>query len=265
MFRLLKYSLLIIVQFAFAFPIVAQTPHATIKTEAEKLVTDNLGNAYLIDGATINKFDSIGVLQKSFSNKNFGAITSADATNALRIILFYKDFNRIITLDNTLSEIAEATALETIGFPLTALAAASHDNGLWIYDQTNFELVRLNRNLQIENRTGNLSQVLGIALQPNFIIEKDNRLFLNNPSTGIMIFDIFGTYSKTIPEKELKNFQVLDEHIIYYRKPELSEINITTLEKTIFDGIDPEALVVRIEKKAFFILKENELQIFNKK
>lgn len=116
MFRLLKYSLLIIVQFAFAFPIVAQTPHATIKTEAEKLVTDNLGNAYLIDGATINKVDSIGVLQKSFSNKNFGAITSADATNALRIILFYKDFNRIITLDNTLSEIAEATALETIDF-----------------------------------------------------------------------------------------------------------------------------------------------------
>ena len=183
----------------------------------------------------------------------------------MRIILFYKDFNRIITLDNTLSEVGEATALETIGFPLTALAAASHDNGLWIYDQTNFELVRLNRNLQIENRTGNLSQVLGIALQPNFIIEKDNRLFLNNPSTGILIFDIFGTYSKTIPEKELKNFQVLDENIIYYRKPELSEINITTLEKTVFDGIDPEALVVRIEKKAFFILKENELQIFNKK
>jgi hypothetical protein len=259
-----------IFKFLIFLPLLAfipktQKPDYIVKTDAEKMTTDNIGNVYLIKGESIFKCDSAGVVQKSFSNKNFGAITSADATNALRIILFYKDFNRVVTLDNTMSQNGEPIALETIGFPLASLVAASHDNGMWIYDPANFELVRLNRNLQIENRSGNLSQILGIDLQPNFIIEKDNRLFLNNPSTGILIFDVFGTYSKTIPEKNLKNFQISDDNIIYYRKPEMAEVNVLTLEKTFFEGIDSTAIAVRFEKNAVFVLKEKELDIFNKK
>lgn len=243
----------------------------TINEPATNFTTDNLGNAYLINGPTIRKFDSHGIFQKEFSNKNFGAVSSVDATNALRIVLFYRDFNRVIFLDNTMSQNGDPVQLEALGFPLATLAAYSHDNGLWIYDQQNFELIRFNRSLQIEQRTGNLSQVLGIdSLQPDFILEKDNRLFLHNPSTGIMIFDIFGTYSKTIPVKDLKNFQVEDDNIIWFAK-EMNYVNIRTLETGLrphseAGAIDqqfrnPELINVRKEMNSYYFFDSKKLVI----
>ena len=243
----------------------------TINEAATNFTTDNLGNAYLINGPTIRKFDSHGIFQKEFSNKNFGAVSSADATNALRIVLFYRDFNRVVFLDNTMSQNGDPVQLEALGFPLATLAASSHDNGLWIYDQQNFELVRFNRSLQIEQRTGNLSQVLGIdSLQPDFILEKDNRLFLHNPTTGIMIFDIFGTYSKTIPVKGIKTFQVEDDNIIWFAK-EMNYINIRTLETglrphsetgTIDEQFhNAELLNVRKEMNAYYFFDLKKLVI----
>lgn len=203
-------------------------------------------------------------MQKEFSNKNFGAITSADATNALRIVLFYRDFNRVVFLDNTMSPINQPIQLETIGFPLATLVASSHDNGLWIYDQQNFELVRLDQNLQVEQRTGNLSQLLGIdTLQPNFLIEKDNRLLLNNPTTGVLVFDIFGTYSKTIPVKNLKSLQLIDNSLIWFNGSSLSAENILTAETTLYEQpVDTSASNMRVEPKAIFVLNENGLKAY---
>jgi hypothetical protein len=255
----------------FLLPLISfspetRKPDVTVNVEAEKMTSDNLGNVYLIKGESIFKYDSLGVLQKTFSNKNFGAITSADATNALRIILFYKDFNRVVTLDNTLSLNGEPLTLETIGFPMASLVAASHENGLWIYDQQNFELVLLNRNLQVEHRSGNLSQILGIELQPNFIIEKDNRLFLNNPVTGILVFDVFGTYSKTIPILNLKSFQVVDNSVLYYKGRNLQADAILVNDhidytKPIGDTLTKD---MRMERNAIFVLKEKTLDIYRK-
>lgn len=249
-----------------AFSPSGGAPSASINIEADKMTTDNLGNVYLIKGESIFKYDSLGHLQKTYSNKNYGNITSADATNALRIILFYKDFNRVVTLDNTMSQNGSALTFETIGFPLASLVASSYENGLWIYDQQNFELVRLNRNLQAEHRSGNLSQILGIELQPNFILEKDNRLFLNNPSTGILIFDIFGTYSKTIPVLNLESFQVQDNSIIYYQDGKLQVENIQVNDhinytKPVGDSLTKD---MRMEKNAVFVLKKNQLDIYRK-
>lgn len=259
------FTFLIILLPLGAFSPVTKTPDFIVNIEAERMTTDNIGNVYLIKGEGISKYDSKGVLQKTFSNKNFGAITSADATNALRIILFYKDFNRVVTLDNTLSQNGDPLTLETIGYPLASLVAASHDNGLWIYDQANFELIRLNRNLQVENRSGNLSQILGIELQPNFLIEKDNRLFLNNPTTGILIFDVFGTYSKTLPILSLKKFQVVDDAIVYFENGELVAESIPIDTKLFFtEPSDTSALDMRMEKNAIFVLKKNTLEIYTK-
>lgn len=261
-----SFSLLILLLTFVAFVPETRQPDVMVNVVAEKMTSDNLGNVYLIKDESIFKYDSLGVLQKTFSNKTFGAITSADATNALRIILFYKDFNRVVTLDNTLSENGEALTLETIGFPMTSLVAASHDNGLWIYDMRNFELIRLNRNLQVEHRSGNLSQILGIELQPNFLIEKDNRVFLNNPGTGIILFDVFGTYSKTLPITNLKSFQVVDNTVVYYKEGILQADAILVNDHLVYTSPvgDSATKDMRMERNAIFVLNEKRLDIYHK-
>jgi hypothetical protein len=260
-----------LITFLILLPLIAfmpgtKSPDVSVKTDADKITSDNLGNVYLIKDESIFKYDSLGVLQKTFNNKTFGAITSADATNALRIVLFYKDFNRVVTLDNTLSQNGEALTLETIGFPLASLVAASHDNGLWIYDMRNFELIRLNRNMQEEHRSGNLSQILGIELQPNFMIEKDNRVFVNNPGTGILVFDVFGTYSKTIPVLNLKSFQVRDDAVVYYKDYHLQMDFIKLNDHIDFTSPlgDTATKDMRMERNAIFVLNNKGLDIYKK-
>ncbi len=229
-------------------------PDYNVEISSNAMVTDNLSNVYLISDDRFLKYDMKLKLQKEFSNKNFGNITTADVTNPLRPLLFYQEFGRIVFLDNTLSLNGEPIALEKLGYPLATLAASSYDNSLWIYDQPSFELIRFNTALEITNRTGNLSQILGIELQPNFILEKDNRLFVNNPKTGILVFDVFGTYIKTIPILDLTNFQVADDQISYFRMSILKAWNITTAETT--DYTQPQsatALNMRLEREAIFV------------
>lgn len=245
------------------FSFVDRAPSCTIRETATAITTDNLKNVYLINGESIRKFDSSCTFQKEFSNKDFGNITSADATNPLRIVLFYRDFNRVVFLDNTMSQNGDAVQLESLGFPLASLAASSHDNGLWIYDQANFELIRFNRNMQIEQRTGNLAQLLGIDLQPDFMMEKGDRLYLNNPATGIIVFDVFGTYSKTIPVKGLRTFQATENTLFYMTGGNLVAENILTLETISYEEpTDANAIDIRKESNRFYVLLKDATEIY---
>lgn len=237
-----------------------------LKAGSDAIVTDNLANVYVVNNDQFTKYDMKLRFQKEFSNKNFGNITTADVTNPLRLLLFYRDFGRIVFLDNTLSQNGEPIALEKLGYPLAILAASSYDNGLWIYDQPTFELLRFNKPLEISNRTGNLSQILGIDLQPNFILEKDNRLFVNNPKTGILVFDVFGTYIKTVPVTNLINFQVADDELVYFSGGILHSWNITTSEVTDYsEPRNASAISMRMERDAIFVQDSIEVSSFLRK
>ncbi len=250
----MRIFILLMAMMSVAFVQDSKRKNATIRQRSQLMVTDNIGNVYLCYNDQILKYDADGIFIKEFSNKNFGNIAHADATNALRILLFYKEVSRIIFLDNTLSINAEPVQLEALGFPNAQLACTSMENGLWLYDQDNFELIRLNRNLQIEQRTGNLGQVLNISIQPNFMVEKNNRLFVNNPSTGIMIFDIYGTYAKTIPIKNLTSFQVLEDRIIYFEEQKLKAVDLLSyMDIEYKDSEFKGALNVRLEKQKMVV------------
>lgn len=247
----------------FAFVSGGRKPDHVLEAKANLVVTDNLANVYLVNNDQFVKYDSKLIKLKEFSNKNFGAITSADVNNPLRILLFYRDFSRIVFLDNTLSQNGDPLALEKLGFPMATLAASSFDNGLWIYDQPSFELIRFSNNLEISGRTGNLSQILGIELQPNFILEKDNRIFLNNPNTGILIFDVFGTYIKTVPIVNLTTFQVADDEIVYFSEGNLHSWNLKTSETTIYEEpANSSALNMRLERDAIVVHETSGISSF---
>src|ERR1700758_5875448 len=76
----------------------------TIRSKADFFTTDNFGNTYLIKAEEIRKYTATGDLLKIYSNKNLGKITSVDASNSLRLLVFYKDFASIAILDDQLSQ-----------------------------------------------------------------------------------------------------------------------------------------------------------------
>jgi hypothetical protein len=235
----------------------------SVPAKGKSLSTDNLGNAYVIKGDMITKYKDDGTLFRVYSNKRLGSITSADVLNPLKIVLFYRDFSRIVFLDNTVTENGNALNLEDYQLELASLACASFDNGLWIYDPVRYLLVRYNQQLQESVRITNLNQILGYAPQPNFLMEYENILYMNDPEHGILKFDIFGTYLTTIPIKHLEKFQVTDERLIYLRGGnEMNVFGLKTLQSDTLKVPTIDHIDARWWKNRLYLLRKDSLTVF---
>jgi hypothetical protein len=189
----------------------------TIKIKHDFFSVDNIGNIYTVKEDEMVKHLANGKFFARYSNLKLGSITNIDVTNPLKLVLYYRDFQQIIFLDNQLSVNSDVVSLETLGYEQTELVCASANNSFWIYEKRNNELHRFNENSKKVTSTGNLKQVLQADINPNYMTEHNGYLFLNSPGTGIYVFDIFGAFSKVIALKGLNQFEV-SENIIYYRK-----------------------------------------------
>lgn len=231
----MKYKILIIFYLFISAHLCAQKNQWELlwKTavKGKILGTDNLGNAYVINADVISKYRDNGQFYRVYSNKKMGKITFADVSNPLKIVLFYRDFSRIIFVDNTLTENGNPLQLEDRDLELASLACTSYDNGLWLYDPVRFVLVRFNQQLQETVRITNLNQILGYAPDPDFMTEHESMLYINDPERGILKFDIFGTYLSTIPLKGLRTFQVEANSVFYSNiKGKLMAFGLKTLQ-----------------------------------
>ncbi|MBA3899987.1 MAG: hypothetical protein H0X62_07225 [Bacteroidetes bacterium] len=235
---------------------------ARIEFKADGFTTDNLGNVYLRKAEELKKYNQDGKLLNPYSDKSLGKVSSVDATNFLKLVVFYRDFSKIVFLDNMLAPTGEPIQLQRLELEQATLAASSHNNGLWLYHQFEFKLIRLGQNLKPSHQTPNLMQLMGYQMNPNFLLEVNNMVFLNNPETGILLFDIFGTYNKTIPIRGLESFQVIGNEIFYFLNKEFRSYNLKTLEESRINLPEAYPIDVRIEKKRLFVLSKDALTIY---
>ena len=200
--------------------------------------TDTFGNIYVMSTNEISKYNAKGILQKTFSNKRYGKISFLDATNPLKILVYYKDFQQIVFLDDQLTLSNNPISLENLGYEQTSLVCSSMNNSFWLYNNQNNELVRYSKELQPLVKTGNLKQILQSDIKPNFIKEHNGNLYLNCPSFGILVFDIYGTFSKIIPLKNLAEFDIVNGNVFYFENKTLKEYQLqtfNTIEKQFAD------------------------------
>jgi hypothetical protein len=190
--------------------------------------SDPLLNIYAIRGSEIVKHDPAGQFLFRYSDMQLGNISHTDATFPLRLLLLYNELNYAILLDNTLSDKRGAIHLLNHGVGLAQVGCSSVQNHFWFYDAMSFSLSRHNENFQKVLETGNLAQILGISLEPTYMAEFANRVYVNNPATGILVFDIFGTYIKTLPIRGIERFQIFENSLAYHSKGRLYRYDLRT-------------------------------------
>ncbi|MBL7882647.1 MAG: hypothetical protein JNL69_01150 [Bacteroidia bacterium] len=247
---------------------IAQTNYKLVKSiemEIDFFTTDNQSNTYVVKGNELNKFDKSGKLLYKYSNKNLGNIDFVDATNMLRVLVYYKNFSQVVFLDNTLSLNTEPVSFDVLGYQQVQLACSSHNNSMWIYDQQNFELIRLSKNYDKTQQTGNINLLINIPLQPNYLLEYDNKLYLNNPTTGILVFDIYGTYYKTIPVKNAEKIQAIGDWVYFKNENTVKAYNLKTTEETEFKMPLSSFNNFRLESKTLFIQTNKGISIYTEK
>jgi hypothetical protein len=250
-------NLLVILSFIISANTFAQVSPLNFK--GTRLTTDQLGYYYEISENKINKFTESGTLDCAYSNNLLGVIANVDVSNPQKILVYFRDFTKILFLDNTLSPSSEVIDLTDLELDETLLVCRSYNDGIWYYDPVHFKLTRKNQELITTNTSGNLANLLNTKISANFLVENNNRLYLNDQNLGILVFDNYGTYLKTLPLIGLNAFQVKDKQLVYCNKNnKIETYDFFTLETMEYKPhIYSDILQVRVETDKIFIVDKN--------
>jgi hypothetical protein len=126
------------------------------------------------------------------------------------------------------------------------------------------QLERYNTNLQMEQQSTDLSLLIDNDEQPNFLIEKNDYLYLNYPNNGIMIFDYAGNYIKKIAVKGINNIYVDGNNISYYLDNKIIINN--TMDFTKEEIVLPDTIGVlnaSLTTGRLFVFKEGLVSVYN--
>ena len=240
--------------------------YKNIPIEARFLTTDKLQQSYLVnDQNDVIKFNPAGTEVFRYSNNKLGHLETIDVSNPFHILLYYPDYGSVLILDRTLSEINHYSLLD-LGIPQTHALGVSFDNNIWIYDELAFRLRKHDEQGKVLVESVDLSAMLPESIHPISIRENNNQVYLHDPKTGILIFDVFGQYIKTIPFKNLSSLQVRDQHVFGLQDHQFYVWQIETGIKHPIKlpiKLDQE-IQIRLEQNSLFALNEKGLQIFKR-
>lgn len=201
-----------------------------IESKIDILDSDYLGNLYFINKDIITKISPKldTLFQQSF--KVAGDLTLMDVGQSMKILLYSRDQNLIAYLDNTLTASEAEISLADKGLYMVELVTLSMlNNDLWVYNAENFALEKYNQNFKQVFKSDNLAQLLYQELRPNYLVESEDQLYLNNPDHGVLVFDVYGTFLKTIPIKNVEKIRVLDKKIFYVKNDHIHYYDEKTL------------------------------------
>ena len=235
---------------------------STESVKANFIETDNIGNVYTIKDFVITKRDDSGKEVMKNSALAFGNISSLDATNALKMVLFFKDLSQVIYLDNQLSARGERVELDFMGYSQTTAICRSYNDGIWLYDQTTFELTRLDEQLKPSSQSGNLNQILGFVPNPNYIREYNNWVYVNDPEQGVLVFDWYGSYTKTIPIKGLKKFVIRADKLFFMTEGKLESYDLKTAQFAEIKLNESNLVDFTLYDDKLLLITQNQLLVY---
>ncbi len=237
---------------------------AEIECSARYFTSDKVQHCYLVSSANeVTQYNSKGEALFRYSNNQLGELSLIDATNPFSSILYYPDFLTIITLDRTMNETGEFSFMD-LGMDNIKAVGTANDNNLWIYDEAAFQLKKINRSGEILFESDNIAMLLGKTLQANFLIAREDQVYVNDPEQGIFVFNTYGQYQKTLDFKGLQYFQIVNNQLIFQENGKLYTFHLDSLltnSLPLPEGVSASAQI-RLEKDHLFILEKDRLKIF---
>lgn len=253
-------------QFILGFLLlIIQTPFdfiGTIPITDIRFQTDPLGNIYIIKEDRIIKYNSRQEKIADYSNAYLGGIGSLDVMDPLRLLIHYKEFNQILWLDNYLLELRSPVLLDDMGVDQAELICASSQGGFWLFNGLNNQIQYYDVSLNLIQESIPINPITNYR-KPVAMVEKNRMIYLHVPETGILLFDRYGTYSKTLPVLPDNVFQVTDECIFYTTKKILHKYDLRTFTNTLVDLPEvSEILDINIQSEFLYLRNSEGIHIY---
>jgi hypothetical protein len=200
--------------------------------------------------------------QPRLTNSSFvyGPIQSVDAKSQLKYLLFFKDQMKLQYVDNQLSEIGVPINLVELGHFQVSAVAASYNEGIWCFDQGTLQLFRIDQFGKISSETQNLNVLLNVDLNPTWVKEDGQRVYLGDPKAGLFVFDQFGTFLYKIDMPSSANWDIQGGYLYALNQETLSVYDLK--KELLFTAYIPyisTAKSIAIQKNKILILNKDGL------
>lgn len=234
-----------------------------INREVDFITTDRLGNLYLVKQNFIWMYNREGDSLRAFNSQRFGEVSHLDCSDPYQLLVFFQDYNIVLFLDNFLSENGDIIDMQSIGLDQVTLACHSREGGFWVFDQIRQKVLHLNDNLDVTHETVNFMQWFGRRLSPDYMLEYNNQLYLNEPESGLYVFDHFGTYIKKIALTQLHEPQILEGSINYEFEGQFCQYSLQNFETICSQTLKAKKLKqVRIEKGRLYTYDGKKISLY---
>ena len=215
-----------------AAQVLAQDEGLRIGGKVDRFTTDELGHVYVLEGDVISLYNTSGERLARNSLNTFGPISRIDAFYSLKPMIFSRQQGTLALLDNTLSVQGTPIDLPRNGFTQVTEVCMSVRNCFWFFDERELTLVRVDDQLRPQANSGRLDQLVGFSPQPTYMTELDGWLYVCDPEHGVLVFDLFGTFSRTLPIPGARTIEVRDGAILHIKDGVLLRYDLRTMDTT---------------------------------
>lgn len=230
-------------------------------TDATLFDIDNLGFCYFTEGSKLIKTDSEFKTLYEHSDKSYGDISIVDVSNPFRILVFYKDFNVVLFLDNKLSPLRNPIILDDLGLFSIDAVCSSATGSFRVYDNQSSTVITIGNDLNQIQKGTNLFSVTGNQKAIN-LKETANYVFLQIENSWIIKMDKFGNYIETIANDAAITFDCVNDEIYTISKSNVSGFDNKN-ERFFFYSFEPIPVKdFKIRDKKLFLLSEKSLITF---
>jgi hypothetical protein len=219
----------------------------TISGDIVDFTVDNLDNIYILNSRNqVKKLNANGDSVAIYNDvKKFGQATLIDVSNPLKLLLYYKDFATVVVLDRFLNAVNVIDFRKQNIFQVKAIGQ-SYDNKIWIYDELEGKLKKIDEDGKLLQETPDFRLLLGQAPSPTKIFDENKYVYLYDSLKGVYVFDYFGALKNSIMIDHWHNFKVAGKYIFGSRAGTLYRYEISSFR--LDDWTMPEQIV---KSKAF--------------
>lgn len=227
---------------------------------------DNLDNIYLLSSTNqIKKLRSNGDSLAVFNDvKKFGKATLIDVSNPLKVLVHYRDFNTIVVLDRLLS-VQNIIDLRKQNILQARAIAQSYDNKVWLYDELENKLKKIDEDGKLLLETPDFRQLFGEAPVPQKIYDQDQYVYIYDSAKAVFVFDYYGGLKSNIPITGWKNFKVAGKYIFGSNNDKLFRYNLATFRTQEWKLPDEivHSISFNFTSSRLYALKKDRIEIYS--
>jgi len=240
----------------------------TLAPDAVDFTVDNLGNIYVLTRYNqLKKLSPNGDSLAVFNDvRRYGKIATIDATNPLKILVYYREFTTIIELDRFLN-IVNTIDLRKQNILQAKAVALAYDNNTWVYDELEARLKRIADDGSLVDQTTDFRQLFDSVPDPAVIRDQGGFVYLYDPAKGVYVFDHYGALKTHIDLPGWQDFDVLDKSLLGRDNNKFYRYQPGTLDMkeepvpAAYQG----ATRIRLAPAVIYVLKNTGLEVYSSK